>query len=213
MTLTLGTNFGFVTSAPTADPGGEGTWQVDDNEHVTKDTSSSTAAKITEVGWWANEATEAANFEVGLYAANGGTVQGEAGTLLEVSRTNAKGTGLGWKVVTGLNWEISSSTNYWIAVQLDDTATLTIIDIESSGGPGYSRIAPGLTTLPNDWTSTFNDTNGMRSIYAVIEVSVGFTRKIKISGTFQDKPIKTKVSGTFEDKPIKIKVGGTFQDA
>ena len=45
------------------------------------------------------------------------------------------------------------------------------------------------------------------------EPVVGFTRKVKISGTFQDKPIKTKISGSFVDKPIKIKVGGAFQDA
>lgn len=41
----------------------------------------------------------------------------------------------------------------------------------------------------------------------------GVTRKIKIAGTFQDKPIKTKVAGVFVDKPIKVKVGGNFQDA
>ena len=45
------------------------------------------------------------------------------------------------------------------------------------------------------------------------EISAGVTRKIKIAGTFQDKPIQTKVGGTFVDKPIKIKVGGIFQDA
>lgn len=43
--------------------------------------------------------------------------------------------------------------------------------------------------------------------------SAATTRKIKIGGTFQDKPIKKKIAGTFQDKPRKIKVGGTFQDA
>lgn len=60
-------------------------------------------------------------------------------------------------------------------------------------------------TIDNIWVNLNND----------IEIGAvapeGTTRKIKISGIFQSKPIKTKVSGSFEDKPIQIKVGGTFQ--
>ena len=137
MTLTLGTNFGFCAIAPSGDPTGNSTTVIDRTSYVVTDTSPSTAVKIVEMGWWCQNATEEANFELGLYAADGAVVPDEAGTLLEVSRTNAKGTGLGWKTVTGLNWTISSSTDYWLGVQLDTTTTATNIDRQIGGGTGY----------------------------------------------------------------------------
>ena len=110
---------------------------------------------------------------------------------------------------------IDSSTAYWNGIQLDDTATTTRIDYNTDNGVGRDYISGG-GQLDNPWEGyPIYDSNGMYAIYVVWSdvAAAGVTRKIKISGTFQDKPIKTKVSGTFEDKPIKIKVGGTFQDA
>lgn len=166
MALVLGTNSGFVTVAPTTDPAGSNGTIVS-AARVTKDTSPSTAVKITEIGWWCDTASNAANFEVGLYAADGVSLPGEAGTRLFVSATNAKGTTAGWKVVTGLNWTISPSTDYWIGVQLD-TTTATNINIATSGGLGYDTIT-SVTTLPDPFGGggTLTDVDGMLAFYAV----------------------------------------------
>jgi len=133
MAVVLGTNSGFCAASPTDDPAGTNR-TVDSYAEVTKDTSPAGNNVITEVGWWCDNATKEANFEVGLYAADGAVVPGEAGTLLYSSIVNAKGLGAGWKKVTGLSWAIDPSTPYWIGVQLDNTATTTSINYATSGG-------------------------------------------------------------------------------
>jgi len=170
MAVALGVSSGFVEVAPTEDPGGS-TITIDRYAYVTGDTSPATAAKITEVGWWCNTATEEANFEIGLYAADGAVVPGEAGTLLEVERTNAKGTGTGWKRVT-VDWDIDSDTNYWIGVQLDDTASTTQTDYTETG-IGIDRISN-----PPDLPSPFGGgsyilTPGIMAFYALWEAVGG----------------------------------------
>ncbi len=170
MALVLGVNSGFVTTAPTADPSGS-LGEVDTWALVTRHTSPATAVKITEIGWWCGNATQETNFEVGLYAADGAVVPGEAGTLLQVSRTNAKGTTAGWKRVTGLNWSVSPNTSYWLGLQVDDTATTTGIDYKLSTGVGEDEIS-GQTTLPNPFGGgALADSTAMYAIYAVWEAA------------------------------------------
>ena len=168
MALVLGTNCGFVTVAPTGYPAAGGGTTADGRKMVFKDTSPATAIKVIEMGWRTGDATEVANFEVGLYAADGAS--GEAGTRLYVDDTNAKGTTSGWKVVTGLDWGISPSTIYWLAVQLDDTATSTYINRESSGGAGYD-IATDTTLTDPFGGGALSDSDGILAIYAVYEAA------------------------------------------
>jgi len=170
MALTIGINSGFVALAPSVDPD-EGDAGMDTRAKVTKDTSPATAAKITEIGWYCDNATEEANFEVGLYAADGAVVPGEAGTLLYSDTINAKGTGVGWKTVS-VDWAISPNTDYWLGIQLDNTTTLTNINYVSSGGAGYDN-KTAQTTLTNPFDGgALADVDAMISIYAVWEAAV-----------------------------------------
>jgi len=183
MAVVLGTSSGFVTTSPTVDPIGGSSPTIDGSSWTTKHTSPSTAVKITEMGWWCNDATEAANFEVGLYAADGAVVPGEAGTRLFVSATNAKGTGAGWKKVTGLNWTISSNTVYWLAVQLDAVVTATTTDRELSGGVG-GDVVGAQTTLTDPFNGGAFDSARMMAIYAVWEAGgVVFLSHLTLLGT------------------------------
>ena len=145
MALIIGTNCGFVTLEPSGDPEGSTNAIIDYNARATKFTSPAGATKITKVGWYCDNATEEANFEIGIYSADGEVVPGEAGTRLYVTSTNAKGTDAGWKSAT-VDWNISPETDYWIAVYLDNTATGTNINYEASGGSGF-----GLSGLPIGW--------------------------------------------------------------
>lgn len=182
MALTLGTNCGFVTTAPTSDPTGIGLAGADTKSNGILHTSPGTAIRITEIGWWCQNATEEADFEVGIYTDAGNN---EPETLVGKSSPEAKGTGLGWKVVTGLNIVISSSTAYWIAQQLDDTASGTLIDFSGSGGNGTAQLN-SQTSLPSDWgTSSITDTDGKIAIYAVwsdTEASSSATDNMTIIG-------------------------------
>lgn len=208
MALVLGTNCGFVAVAPVADPQGAFGNSIENFTRGARDTSPAGTNKITEIGWWKNAGSEDVNFEVGLYNETGGKPK----NLISVSRTNSTGVDTGWKTVA-VDWDIDPSTVYWLEVQVDNTTGATSIDETSSGGSGRSSLN-NQTTLLNDLSGSSVDSDGFCAVYAVWEeAATGATRKVKISGSFVDKPIKTKVSGSFEDKPIKIKVGGSFQDA
>jgi hypothetical protein len=165
MALVKGTNCGFVTSAPSGDPGGGGA-VADGSARAMKADTPAGAAKIVEIGWYCGEATEEANYEVGIYDHNSGDNNPEA--LVGSDTVNAKGTGTGWKRVTGLNIAVSGSTTYWIAVQLDNTATATRIDYDNDAGEKADQKTIQ-TQLTEPWgVSGFTDASLM-AIYAVYE--------------------------------------------
>ncbi len=211
MALVLGTNCGFVTVAPTSNPSGVNL-TIDNNAFTTKDTSPATAAKITEIGWWCDSSTPEVNFEVGLYAADGVVVPGEAGTRLHVDTTNAKGTTSGWKRVTGLNWAISASTAYWLAVQLDNTNT-TNTNFGPSGGGGRDKISPA-TSLPNPFGGGgLDDNDGIITIYVVWEAATGTNMQINIADAWKDvTKVEINVGDVWKEATkVEINIGDTWK--
>lgn len=163
MALVLGTNCGLVTTAPTADPTSTGT-TMDFRARALKVTTGG-AVTITEMGWYASNATEEANYEVGIYSDSSGA----PGTKLFSNTTNAKGTGDGWKVATGLSFALNAGTVYWIALQLDDTATTSQIDIDGTGEHEVDQQATA--ALQATWTSDIVNTTllAIYSLHAVAE--------------------------------------------
>jgi hypothetical protein len=171
MAIALGTNSGFVTAAPASDPAG-GNLSVDNVGTVMMDTLPATAAKITKVGVWIDNATEEANFRIALYDNDGATVPGEAGTRLFITSDTAKGTTSGWKEIT-VNWDVSpyAGTDLWIGIGLDNTATTTNSNLASSGGKGYDQRTAGVA-LPNPFGGgALTDVDAMLTVYAVWEAA------------------------------------------
>lgn len=170
MALVLGTNCGFVTVAPTADPAGTG-GTADARCNGLKHTSPANTVRVTQMGWWCNTDTADVNYEIGIYSDAGA---GEPELLLFVDTSNAKGTGTGWKTAT-VDFDIDPSTVYWLCLQLDDTSPTTDMDLATSGGVGSANVgAPTATTLPADWgTSAATDADGMAAIYALVEIAGG----------------------------------------
>jgi hypothetical protein len=81
MAVSIGTNAGFVTSTPSTDPAGTNV-AIDGLAAVVKDTSpSGSGLVITEVGWWCDTASEAGNYTMGLYSANGAVVPASYGWM------------------------------------------------------------------------------------------------------------------------------------
>ncbi len=162
MAVVLGTSSGFVTVAPTADPTGTGV-TIDGNKAVTKHTSPSNVVRIIEIGWYRASGTNAANWEVGLYADSAGT----AGARLFVDDTNST-TSNGW-VTVAVDWAISSSTAYWLGLQMDAHSGSSSVDGEISGGAGIDILAG--TTLDDPFGGgAVSDADGMYAIYALVEL-------------------------------------------
>ena len=174
MGLVVGSNCGFVTIQPGGDPNAAVLVTMDDHVRAQLDVSPSTSdLEIQEIGWWCDDATEEANFEVGLYDQDSSPYD-----LLFSDKTNAKGTDAGWKRVSGLGWSISASTSYNIAVQLDNTVISTRLQREEAGGK--YRYNSSTSTLPDPtWTST-TTTAGLLAIYALVGSAVGssYTREL-----------------------------------
>lgn len=152
-----------MTVAPEADPDAV-SLQIDTLSIAMKDTSPAGAAKVTEIGWYCANATEAADFEVGIYDHNPGDDNPE--NLVGKSIATAKGTDAGWKKVTGLNIEISAETVYWIAVQLDDTATKTDMNVAVSPGDKKDQLN-NETELVDPWGVSDSTAEHLCGFYAI----------------------------------------------
>ena len=93
MELVDGTNCGFVTTAPTSDPTGDDFFNADNNTNAGKYVTPSGAVKVTEIGWYTGTATEAADFDVGIYTHD--SSPNNPKDLVGSSGDVAKGTGAG----------------------------------------------------------------------------------------------------------------------
>ena len=160
MAVVLGTSSGFVTVAPTGDPAGTAVI-IDGSSVVTKDTSPSTAVKIVEIGWYRAAGTNAANWEIALYAESAGV----AATRLQVDATNSSTSG-GWLAVA-VDWAISGNTAYWLGLQMDAHSGSSSVDSAASGGSG-SDIIVGTTALNDPFGGgAVADADAMYAIYAL----------------------------------------------
>jgi len=163
--LVVGTSCGLVATAPTGDPEGGLSFTMDYYCRGLKITPSANRT-ITEIGWYSNQTSEEANFEVAIYSHNAGDDVPDAS--ISKDQTNAKGTGAGWKVVTGLEIELTASTVYWIVIQCDATTTDTYIDGESIVGQRGAYDASE-AQLQDPWNQTSAAANIAYAIYALYE--------------------------------------------
>ncbi|HEC64123.1 MAG TPA: hypothetical protein ENI23_02385 [bacterium] len=170
MAVVIGTNAGFVNTAPTTNPQGSSTLTIDGYARGQQDTSPVGNQTITEIGWYTENATQESNFEVGIYTDSGNSPDVVVGSLYQ---TNAKGTSSGWIVATGLDIEISGETVYWICIQLDDTATTTTID-KNSNSKNYAYDSPR-TTLTDPFGNRAVSSAGPLAIYALYSGAIDET--------------------------------------
>lgn len=206
MAITLGTNSGFVTSAPTTDPGGiRGTQSAIAN--VTADTSPATAARITQVGWYCSSSANSNNFEIGLYAESGSG----PGALLYSDLTNVTGDNQ-WNNVS-VDWSISANTKYWIGVAMDYPGIVVYGDFASSGGGGFDYKTSD--SLPNPYDGgSLADWNGMLAFYAVWDTgATGTNTQINIGDVWKEIPAaQINIGDTWKAAAsMQINIGDTWK--
>lgn len=114
--LVVGTNCGFVSAAPSIDPGETGL-PCDGNAFAFRATSPAGNNVITEIGFWqGGSENDDAKYNVGIYNND----DGEPGSLIATQKTGQSTTNTpGWYKYTGLNIAISPSTVYFIAVGIE----------------------------------------------------------------------------------------------
>lgn len=89
--------------------------------------------------------------------------------------------------------------------------------------PGVASTSPGVTRRASHAIAAVAGSNSIGWTHSVstgslhvavaflpIELEEGGKIKIKLAGTFVEKPLKTKIAGTFTEKPILVKSGGNF---
>jgi len=174
MAIVKGTNAGFVTSSPSADPAASDNFEAAKKRSLAnKDVTPAQDVTITEIGWWCDNTGDDVNYEVGIYSHD--STNNVADELLSVSRTNAKGTTAGWKKVTGLNISLNASTTYWIAIQCDDdpggwaTCDLGYMGSGSDDKCLYTANDGADATLLDTWPATSSLNKYLWAIYAVYE--------------------------------------------
>jgi len=163
MALVLGTDCGFVTTTPTADPT-DSNIHIDNNALAVVDDSPADAATIIEVGFWADSlgGEESAPAQIGLYSDSSGA----PGTLLFTESFTYDGTTDVW-ISRTVSWAIDPSTTFWLAAAVDDSAVIdTFINFSGTGGSGYAFDA-GQNTLPASFTVDGSDADGLMGIYAI----------------------------------------------
>ncbi len=211
MALVLGTNCGFVTVAPTSDPD-DGNITIDDKAFAQKHTTPVGITRVTEIGWWCNTATPDVNFEAGIYDHDSGVDEPDL-VVGSISTTNAKGTTLGWKRVTGLNIPVDTETEYWIAIQLDNTTS-------TGTNRGFDSIKYAIknsaTSLPSPWDGDADSNFGPIALYAVVEgaAPAGTNMKINIGDSFKDvDALKINIGDVFKDVvAVKLNISDVWKD-
>lgn len=192
MAITIGTNSGFCIASPSSDPAGTNT-AIDGYAFVTKDTSPSTAVKITEIGFWSDEGVANRTFDIGLYSDNAGAPS----TRLYVAANQTTVTA-NWQKVT-VDWDIDPSTAYWLGVQMDSHIGSTNINWTTSGGSGAGYDS-SQTSLTNPFNIEYTDNDAKVALYAVWEAATGTNCQINIGDSWK------------EIDSIKINIGDTWKD-
>lgn len=198
-----GTNAGFVITAPSADPEGSDPGTVDTRSVAYKVVAPSDCDKIIELGWYCDNATEAANYDIGIYSHDAEIDC--PGDHLGVNAGNAKGTSAGWKRVAGLDITVVPETTYWLAVQCDDTVTATDIDAEYDEEEEQQfQYRDGQTSLVDPWGNSDYEGNLFVAIYALYSTPVGTIHVRTTSGT-----IKIKREALTASHKLRVRVGAT----
>lgn len=163
---TEGTDIGFVTSVPSADPvGSSGSINIEGFALASEFTSPADATTVTDIGWWIDADSSGhvdTDTEAGIYDDD----MDSPDVLLFSDTSLGSNPDDDWKDYSGQNWAVNGSTKYWLAIQSDGVAAGTIeCDRQTGEGGNQYYYDSSELTLPNPWVSASN-TSKVYCIYA-----------------------------------------------
>jgi len=208
MALVVGTNCGFVATAPTADPQGTGDYIIDFTSYAFKDVAPVGAMRVSEIGWWCNNACNAADSDVGIYSHNAGS--DKPGTRLGLA-TFPKGTTAGWKKAA-VNIAVTAETIYWMGAQCDEIYQNAYVD-QYSILDYRSHKSIMTSALPFTWTQDFPLLHRVIAIYAVWKSTPAVNMKVNIADVWKDvESMKINIGDVWKDVvEVKINIGDTWK--
>lgn len=167
--VAIGTNAGFLSAAPTDNPGGSDL-SMSGRCRVLKMTSPSDATGVTEIGWYVGGNNgNAYTFDAGLYSHDAGNNRPSA-LLGQGSAASSNATG--WRAVTGLTITVTGSTVYWGAIQSDAGTAAPTIDYSTITGE-RSSVKTTQTQLEDPWGTTAGVADTTPAIYVVYSTAGG----------------------------------------
>jgi len=184
MALTLGTNCGFVTTAPTSDPAASA-YGIDNYVHAMKVTSPAGSNNLTEIGWWqSNGGNDAAAYECGIYSHD--AVEDEPNAIVGSVSTGQSTTAstTAWNKYTGLSQAITASTTYWLGVFVENVGGANRTDRTTGTGTRICTMAAAVELYTNwDDGKSSSILDQTEAIFGKYEAAGGFTLTAD-SGTF-----------------------------
>jgi len=212
MALVLGTNCGFVTGSPSADPESSTYLNTPDAIFAMKVTSPEGASKITEIGWFIHVAGTNASAEVGLYTHD--SDNDKPGSLIS-STAFSKGSFGTW-TSQSVNIPISPSTIYWIAGWTNySSGGYPSLDAENDEGERYSYETFGQTELPDTWNAGSTEVaDKILSLYAVYETASGTNLQVNIGDSWKEVPaMKVNIGDSWKEvAAVKTNIGDTWKE-
>ena len=167
MALVVGTNCGFLSSAPTSDPeSGDG--YIPGYATASKHTSPAGTNSISSMGVYVGVA-DAGNMELGIYSHDAANNRPNA--LLASSGDISRGTNVGWKTGS-VSYNLAASTTYWLATQHDNGTGSVRIDMGNVAGTATHTIGAS-SALPDPYGSSAFYANFVTSIYAIYAAAGG----------------------------------------
>ncbi len=192
MAIVRGTNAGFVTAAPSSDPGGIA--QNFDNDALAfRDDLPAGSWKVTEIGWYQSRASGASaiSYECAIYSddASGGAGNEVPNAIIDSKATGSSTDGSEqWWNYTGLDiTSVSGGSWYWVAFGIGDVAANNNFDMSGSGAHRYSR-DDDHGTLQDPWGETSSDTR-MIATYAKYEAVSTITSILALYRHYQRQRI------------------------
>ena len=174
MVVDLGTNAGFVSSTPSADPAGTAAaWGI--MILGQKDTSPAGNNRVTEIGFYQDKSIEVSvDYDVAIYDHD--SINDKPDDIIGSSTGNALITSAkAWNVVTGLNISLTASTAYWVVARIDDDPN-TLINYSSDSG-SREMDGPMGSSLPDPWNNVgdaYDDYSyAMFAKYESVDVGTG----------------------------------------
>ena len=208
MALVVGTNCGFVETAPTSDPRGRYDYGEARRIFGFKDVAPVGAVKIVEIGWWMNTTKTAGTVKVGIYDHNSGDNEPE--NLLTGSDSFTRSSTAGWQVKTGLNIAVTAEDTYWIAFWDEKGGE---VDQDLEGGTWATRNKQSGLIDPFG-TADAKYTRRL-GIYAVYETAAtGTNTQINIGDDWKDiAAAKVNIGDVWKDVAgMQVNIGDTWKE-
>lgn len=161
-----GVSAGFVTSAPTSDPGGLGYYLFRNTAWANKDTSPAAGGLVTQMGYFIYGPRNGYPTDYELCIYNHNAVDNLPNIILNQVNGTTSGSSADRWITESVNYTLAGSTTYWIEAQYDNDGDSTgSMEAQNIAGERSSKNTAA-DTSPDPWVSSSAGAS-LAAIYAL----------------------------------------------